>query len=94
MRALRPGGWLVLADSILNDQRDGPLEYLYFAVREFISTQGDILSLSEYTRLLAEAGLTSSRCYRLNGIDVILACREAVALPDALVAQGAGSAIP
>lgn len=85
VRALRPGGYLIVADYVLNEQRDGPIDYLYFAVREFVSTQGGILSLPEYVDLLHNAGLKSTRCYRLLGIDVIVAREEGTTLPELLI---------
>jgi precorrin-6B methylase 2 len=89
VQALRPGGCIVLADFVLNERRDAPLDYLYFAVKEFVATQGDILSLAEYADLLRGAGLPNLRCYHLPGIDVFLANRGGGALPDELVPRAA-----
>jgi SAM-dependent methyltransferase len=83
-RALRPGGCLVLADCILDARRAAPLEYLYFGVKEFTSTRGDVLSYPEYARLLETAGFSSMRLYRPGGVDVILAGRDAQAWPEHL----------
>lgn len=85
-RALRPDGWLVLADSVLNDRRDAPRDYLYFGIKMFVSTSGEVLSLAEYTSLLEGAGLTVSRCYKLagTGVDVIMASRVTSTLPETL----------
>jgi len=81
-QALRPDGVLVVADFVLNGRRDGPLDYLYFAVKEFISTQGDLLSLEEYTELVTNAGLKMLRSYSQPGIDVMLASRKDILLPE------------
>jgi SAM-dependent methyltransferase len=82
VRALKPDGYLVIADWILNEQRDGPLNYLYFGVKEYVSTGGSVLSLAEYNELLAGAGLGSTCCYRLDGIDIMLANQGGCALPE------------
>lgn len=84
-RALRPQGCLVVADQVLNARRDDPIDYLYFGVKEFLSTQGDILSLPEYTELLEAAGFNTSQCYRLQGIDVIVSRMDSWALPQTLI---------
>lgn len=84
-RSLRPGGCLVLADCVLDDHRTGPLEYLYFGVKEFASTRGDVLSHAEYARLLEAAGFKSTRLYRPGGVDVILASDSTRAWPENLV---------
>lgn len=86
-RALRSGGYLVIADLILNERRDGPLDYLYFNVKEFMSTGGEVLSLSEYHRLLMGAGFSAHRAYALAGIDVIIAVCGDIALPARLEHQ-------
>ena len=85
-RALRPGGWLLLADSILNDRRDAPLDYLYFGIKMFVATSGEVLSLSEYSGLLADAGLVTCHCHKIpgTGIDVMMASHEPHVLPDTL----------
>lgn len=82
--ALRPGGYLVIADMVLDARRDGPLNYLYFNVKEFISTGGEVLSLSEYSCLLTDAGLSSHRVYALAGIDVIIATHDDAPLPQCI----------
>jgi SAM-dependent methyltransferase len=82
--ALQPGGCLVLADCILDEHRRAPLEYLYFGVKEFTSTRGDVLSQPEYERLLSQAGFQSMRLYRPGGVDVLLASRDARSWPTEL----------
>jgi len=74
--ALRPGGVLVLADFVLDEERAAPREYLDFAVKEFVSTHGEVLSLPEYTALLEASGLTCVEFVRRPGIDVIVAVRQ------------------
>lgn len=90
VRALRPDGWLILADSVLNDRRDEPLDYLYFGIKMFVAASGEVLSLQEYTSLLTQASLTVCHSYKLpgTGIDVIMASRALRPLPDILDAPG------
>jgi ubiquinone/menaquinone biosynthesis C-methylase UbiE len=72
-RALRPGGVLVLADLILGADHVGPNSYLHFAVKELVSTGGEILSYADYYELLRQAGFTEPKWFRFDGLDVMLA---------------------
>jgi len=81
-RALRPGGFLLIAEYVLTDRRDGPLDHLYFAFRRFLTNEGDLLSLPEYTELLAPYGLGQTRCYPLLTQELVLASRGEVAFPE------------
>ncbi|MBJ6765520.1 methyltransferase domain-containing protein [Myxococcaceae bacterium JPH2] len=83
-RALRPDGMLVIAEYVLNERRDGPLDHLYFGLRRFLTNEGDLLSASEYAALLCEVGLTRSVCIPLPTQELILAARPGVALPTQL----------
>ncbi|WP_338869031.1 class I SAM-dependent methyltransferase [Myxococcus stipitatus] len=83
-RALKPQGVLLIAEYVLNERRDGPLEHLYFGLRRFMTNEGDLLSASEYARLLEAVGLTTSVCIPLPTQEMILAARPGVALPSAL----------
>ncbi|MCY1016177.1 class I SAM-dependent methyltransferase [Pyxidicoccus sp. MSG2] len=83
-RALKPGGVLLVAEYVLNERRDGPLEHLYFGLRRFMTNEGDLLSFSEYARLLSGVGLTSSVCLPLPTQELVLAARPGVALPSEL----------
>lgn len=86
-RALRPRGYLVVADLVLSERRSEPLEYLYFNVKEFMSTSGEVLSLSEYHHLLVNADLRTQRAYALPGIDVIFASHDDAPFPERLEHQ-------
>lgn len=46
--ALTYDGVLVLADFVIDENRGGPLEYLLFGIKEFVSTQGEVMTYSEY----------------------------------------------
>ena len=83
-RALKPDGILVIAEYVLNERRDGPLDHLYFGLRRFLTNEGDLLSHSEYARLLAEVGLTSTVCLPLPTQELLLAARPGVPLPSQL----------
>jgi SAM-dependent methyltransferase len=94
--ALREGGALVLADFVIDDSRDGPLEYLLFGIKEFVSTQGEVLTQSDYTALIEAAGLTPAGFVRRQGIDVLIATRAAApsADPPTAVLRRTPQAIP
>lgn len=83
-RALRPDGVLLIAEYVLNERRDGPLDHLYFGLRRFMTNEGDLLSAAEYGRLLADVGLTSTVCLPLPTQELLLASRPGVTLPSEL----------
>lgn len=89
-RALKPDGVLAIAEYVLTDERDGPLDYLYFQFRRAITNEGDLLSFPEYAHHCAEVGLTQSRCYPLPTQELILATRAGGALPENLTTGHAG----
>jgi protein-L-isoaspartate O-methyltransferase len=82
-RALKPRGLLLISGYLLTDRRDGPLDALYFALRRYVSNEGDVLSLPEYRALLEPVGLTSSRAFELPIQQVVVAHRGDVPWPDA-----------
>ncbi|MGH9469803.1 MAG: methyltransferase [Terriglobia bacterium] len=56
-RALRAGGWLVIIDTIPDDERSGPVFPLIFALNMLLNTEeGDVYTLAEYRQWLSEAG--------------------------------------
>ncbi|MFY0565150.1 class I SAM-dependent methyltransferase [Archangium lansingense] len=83
-RALKPDGILVIAEYVLNERRDGPLDHLYFGFRRFLTNEGDLLSHSEYAALLADVGLTATVCLPLPTQELVLAARPGVNLPTQL----------
>jgi ubiquinone/menaquinone biosynthesis C-methylase UbiE len=90
-RALKPSGVLTIAEYVLTDDRDGPLDHLYFNFRRFITNEGDLLSFPEYREVLRQVGLTQARCFPLMTQEIILASRDGVALPQTLAAPAARS---
>ncbi|MFP2934000.1 class I SAM-dependent methyltransferase, partial [Pyxidicoccus sp. 3LG] len=85
-RALRPGGLLLISGYLLTDRRDGPLDGLYFALRRYVSNEGDVLSLPEFRALLSPVGLTAARAFDMPIQQVVVAHRGDVPWPDAATA--------
>ncbi|WP_434345897.1 class I SAM-dependent methyltransferase [Myxococcus virescens] len=81
-RALRPGGLLLISGYLLTDRRDGPLDALYFALRRYVTNEGDVLSLPEFRALLGPVGLTDARGFDMPIQQVVIAHRGDVAWPD------------
>jgi SAM-dependent methyltransferase len=71
-RALRPGGLLLIADWCLNEQHTGPLDLLYFSLKEFVTTQGALLSITEYKQMLDTVGLKLYVASQIAGFDLLL----------------------
>jgi ubiquinone/menaquinone biosynthesis C-methylase UbiE len=56
-RALRPGGMLLIAEMIPNDERSGPALPLVFGLNMLLNTeQGDVFTMGEYRQWLKDAG--------------------------------------
>lgn len=83
-RALRPDGLLLIAEYVLHDKRDGPLDYLYFGLRRYMTNEGDLLSLREYADLLRPVGLKATRLFPLSAQELVVASRDEALLPTAL----------
>lgn len=62
-RALAPGGQMVIADMIPNEERTGPPFPLLFAVNMYLMTGGDTYPLSDYAAWLREAGFQAPTTY-------------------------------
>ena len=84
-RALKPTGVLVIAEYVLDPDRDGPLDHLYFQFRRYVTNEGDLFTFAEYAAMLREVGLPNSRCHPLPTQELILAAREDLPLPERLV---------
>jgi protein-L-isoaspartate O-methyltransferase len=83
-RALKPRGLLLVSGYLLTDRRDGPMDGLYFALRRYVSNEGDVLSLPEFRALLTPAGLPSVRSFEMPIQQVVVAGRGDVPWPDGL----------
>lgn len=65
-RALRPGGRIVIAEIIPNDQRTGPPFPVFFALNMLLNSEvGDTYTIAEYRNWLTEAGFT-----RIKTVDI------------------------
>jgi 2-polyprenyl-3-methyl-5-hydroxy-6-metoxy-1,4-benzoquinol methylase len=62
-RALVPGGQLVIADMIPNDERSGPPFPVLFAVNMFVMGGEDVYTLPEYKTWLNETGYRDVRTF-------------------------------
>ena len=61
-RALAPGGTIAIAEFLVNPDRTGPLNGLFFAVNMLVNTDtGDTYSFEEIGNWLENAGFTNSR---------------------------------
>lgn len=61
-RALAPGGTIAIAEFLVNADRTGPVNGLFFAVNMLVNTdEGDTYSFEQIGSWLAEAGFTDAR---------------------------------
>jgi acetylserotonin N-methyltransferase len=74
--ALPPGGALLVAERLLDEDRRGPLSTHMQSLNMLVCTEGRERTLSEYESLLRDAGFTSISP-RITGspLDAILACK-------------------
>jgi len=60
--ALAPGGTIVIAEFLVNEDRTGPVGSLFFAANMLVNTdEGDTFSFEEIREWLMEAGFTNPR---------------------------------
>jgi len=62
-RALAPGGLLLIADMIPDDERSGPPFPMLFAVNMFVMGGEDVYPLADYKAWLKEAGYRGVRTF-------------------------------
>lgn len=84
VRSLRPSGILAISGYVLNDDRSGPMDALYFSLRRFLTNEGDVFSLPEFTGMLAEMGLPKVRLFELPIQQFVVATNAEQPLPPAL----------
>jgi ubiquinone/menaquinone biosynthesis C-methylase UbiE len=66
--ALAPGGIIAIAEFLVNQERTGPLNGLFFAVNMLVNTDcGDTYSFEEISAWLGEAGFTNPRTLATHG---------------------------
>jgi 3-hydroxy-5-methyl-1-naphthoate 3-O-methyltransferase len=77
--ALAPGGTIVIAEWLVNDERTGPAPGLMFAVNMLVNTdQGDTFSFNEIRRWLEEAGFRDARTLETPSVSpLVLATKPA-----------------
>lgn len=67
-QALAPGGTIAVAEFLVNADRTGPLNGLFFAVNMLVNTDsGDTYSFEEISSWLKEAGFVNSRTLEAPG---------------------------
>jgi acetylserotonin N-methyltransferase len=75
-RQLPPGGGLLIAEKLLEEDKTGPVSALMQSLNMLVCTEGRERSLSEYRALLAEAGFAHVEGVRTGApLDAILARR-------------------
>jgi acetylserotonin N-methyltransferase len=74
---LPPGGALLVAEKLLDDDRSGPPLALLQSLNMLVCTEGKERTLGEYQTLLCEAGFASVKGRRTESpLDAILAVKE------------------
>ena len=76
-RALKPGGQLVIADMVPNEERTGPPFPVLFAVNMYLMTAGDTYPFSTYKDWLTRTGFSQPRTFdtRRSHSPVVIADR-------------------
>ncbi|XP_006916186.1 acetylserotonin O-methyltransferase [Pteropus alecto] len=73
-RACRPGGGLLVIESLLDADGRGPLTTQLFSLNMLVQTEGRERTPAQYRALLAAAGFTDVQCRRTGGpYDAVLA---------------------
>jgi ubiquinone/menaquinone biosynthesis C-methylase UbiE len=76
-KALRPGGTLVIAEMIPNDNRTGPVFPVLFGLNMILHTnEGDVFTMAQYKQWLKQAGFTGIKLVQVEAPSpIILATR-------------------
>src|SRR5207244_4142152 len=71
--ALAPGGTIMIAEWLVNDDRTGPPPSLIFAVNMLVNTEaGDTYSFNEIKTWLEEAGFKNVRTLDMPGVSPLM----------------------
>jgi len=70
---IKPEGFLLIADMLLNNNYTGPLRHLLAGVKLFVSGGGLLMNMAEYEEHLQQAILLWCRLYRLPTTDLVIA---------------------
>jgi acetylserotonin N-methyltransferase len=74
--ALEPGGGLLIAETLMNDDQDGPVYTLMQDLNMLVCTDGRERTSAEYRTLLEDSGFTNVRFHRTGLlVDAILATK-------------------
>ena len=72
-KALEPGGTIVIAEFVPNDERTGPPNALIFAVNMLVNTEaGDTFTFAEMSKWLREAGFQKPRKLDAGGVSPLI----------------------
>ncbi|NXA46784.1 ASMT methyltransferase, partial [Nothocercus julius] len=72
-KACTPGGAVLLVESLLNDDKSGPLETQLYSMNMLVQTEGKERTPAEYSNLLQAAGFTEIQVQRTGKLyDAIL----------------------
>lgn len=75
--ALPPGGAILLAETLLDDDHTGPVDSLMQSLNMLVCTEGRERSVAEYRELLEKAGFTDIEGRRTGApLDAVLAIRK------------------
>jgi acetylserotonin N-methyltransferase len=75
--ALQPGGGLLIAETLLDENKTGPVDTLMQSLNMLVCTEGKERSLTEYAALLREAGFADVQGKRTGApLDAILALKR------------------
>ncbi|NUO49609.1 MAG: methyltransferase domain-containing protein [Polyangiaceae bacterium] len=70
---LKPGGWLVISETLLDEDRLGPPDAVMLSLVMLVAMRGDQLSADELTSLLEASGFSEIRIRRGAPRDLIVA---------------------
>ncbi|XP_042314342.1 acetylserotonin O-methyltransferase-like [Sceloporus undulatus] len=70
-KACKPGGGVLLVETVLNEDRSGPLEALIYSMVMLLKTEGKERTSSEYNVLLGAAGFKEIQFRKRRIFDVI-----------------------
>lgn len=77
-QALAPGGTIAVAEFLVNPDRTGPLNGLFFAVNMLVNTEhGDTYSFEEIGSWLKAAGFTNARTLEAPGPSPLILATKA-----------------
>ncbi len=74
---LKPGGWLLVSETLLDEDRLGPPDAVMLSLVMLVAMRGDQLSARELTSLLEATGFSDIRIRRGTPRDLIVARRAA-----------------